>query len=287
MKRNLQKRWNLLKKLWQPFVESRVSGHAAAASYYILLSLLPASVLGFAFLSLQPSLAAVWTRLLDALIPSRLKPVTTYFLSAIQPKRPASLLSFGAVVTLWSASKGIMALSDGFGEIFSQTRADGFITRRLRAMIVFLILFFVLSATVVLIIFSTWIYEQLNILLPQSAGLLKILFKMRYGLTFLLLALIFTVFYKLLLRNSLTINFCIKCGLITVAGWLISSILFSIYVNYSQSYKSMYGGIGLIFLGCIWLRLMMCLLLYSAIYVKLRQDEAYHPVAIIKSAFYH
>ena len=284
MKRNLEKRWNIFKNLWLPFSKYNVSHHAASACFYVILSLLPASALGMTIFSLIPTTAPVWAELINALIPNELRSIAAYFISSAADTHRAGLFSSWLLLTLWSASKGIMSIAYGLSVILGKEDKGSFIRRRLRAMIVFLLLLTVVFATMVFIVFGAQIFSQLTQLLPAQSGLLLILYHLRYAFTLFLLSVIFSIFFKLLQTGALTFSSCIKCGIISSAGWLSLSLLFSFYVNHFQNYERNYGSLGLLLLACLWLQIVISLLLYSVIYIKMRQDGSYRPIEIIKKA---
>lgn len=265
------KRWNILKKLWLPYARSGISGHAAAASFYILLSLLPASALGLTVFSRLSVSQTQWTGLLRDILPARFHPIMTYLLTSVTPHHPTALLSVSAVLTLWSASKGIMALSDGLSVILQKENTRGFIRRRLDAMAVFLLLSAVLSITLIFHVFGDTVLQRLS---P--------FYRLRHFYTLLVLSILFCFYYWLLPGRPLSFSTSLLCGSLSSVGWIVVSALYSIYVNHFQSYQRLYGSLGLLLLGCLWLHICMAVLLYSVLTVKLFREEAYDPIAIIK-----
>lgn len=285
MKRNFKKRWEILRSLWQPFTESGVSGHAAASCFYILLSVLPASALGLTAFSLFSISTSEWYHLLVELLPAHFLSVAEYLLNRIEPQNPAALFSLWAVLTLWSASKGVMAMIDGLSSVLSASKRRGFLRRRLDAMIVFLLLSAVLISTLVIHVFGKWFLIHLCDLFPKLSSLLRSIFKLRHLSSVLILTVLLSVLYRLLPGGTLSFSGCLKGGITAAVGWITVSSLFSVYVNHFQSYQRLYGSLGLLLLACLWLQICVSILLYSILLVKLLDSKAYHPIAIIRKAF--
>lgn len=284
MGRNFKKRWKILNNLWIPFTKSGIDRHSAAACFYILLSVLPAAALGLTVFSIISVTKSHWNTLLADLFPASFLPVLEYIFSSISPRQPVALLSIWAILTLWSASKGVMAITAGLSDILNGEARHGFIRRRLYAMAVLLLLLFVLSAMLLLHVFGRWILIQLSLLFPARSSLMYLFFRLRHLYSLIVLTALFTLFYSLLPGKPLHFSACIKSGLLSSFGWLLTSSLFSIYVNHFQSYQRLYGSLGLLVLGCLWLKISLSVLLYSVQIIKLWHDGTYHPILILKSA---
>ncbi len=276
------KRWKILSRLWLPFSESTVSRDAAAASFYILLSLLPAAALGLTIFALLPiSLTAV----LEAFLPERLHPVIEYIISAIVPHHPAALLSIWAILTLWSASKGVMSISDGIHSIRSTNSHRSFIRRRLNAMISFAVLAIILVLVLTVHVFGGWVLSQLTAIHPNRTNVMNTLYRLRHLYSLFILSFLLACLYWILSGKSHSFRQCIFSGFLTSIGWTAATAVFSVYVNHIQSYQRLYGGLGLLLLSCLWLQICISILLYSVILTRLIQEKRYHPLKIIRKAF--
>lgn len=281
MKRNFKKRWKLLKQLWQPFLNCHISTHAAAASFYILLSLLPSTALFLMILRYFPASLSYLQQVLELLLPEKFRPLIAYLFEAAAPKNSAAIISLWAILTLWTASKGIASIANGLSEILSIHEQKGFIRRRLEAMMNFLIFAIILAVTLSVQIFG----EVLISILFPSVVLPKVMYHIGFLCSVVLLSLPFTLLYRILPAIRLPFRICFFSGLLSAISLSGSSFLFSVYVNYFQSYQSKYGGIGLLVLGILWIQLSVYILLGSVTAVCQMHNKTYRPVQIIKSAF--
>ena len=276
------KRWEILSELWRPFTQINITGRAAAASFYILVSLLPAAALGLTIFSLLP---IPLSDFLEVFLPQRFHPLIEYILTAVTPRNPTALLSVGALLTLWSAAKGIMAVSGGLSVILETKSHRGFIRRRLDAMASFLLLSIVLISTLTIHVFGQWFVYRLTISSPQMTSLWTLLYRFRHLYSILILTTLLAFLYWMLPGRPMSLSSCYISGLFSSVGWMSTSAIFSVYVNQMQSYQRLYGGLGLLLLGCIWLQICMSVLLYSVLLAKLIREKSYHPFKIIKKAF--
>ena len=109
-----------LRRLWEPFTACRASLYASSSSFYILLSVFPAALF---LLSLLPYLPLSLDALLDALeqvVPNPFHPVVGYVFDTVRTSSTITLLSVSAVTTLWSASKGVLAITDGLNAVLNR-----------------------------------------------------------------------------------------------------------------------------------------------------------------------
>ncbi len=256
-------RWNILKGLWRPFTENQASVYATSACYYILLSLLPASMLLSSLLPRLPVSARAIQQSLTQLIPEQ-------FLSLLPLLFPFTgspvLASASALVLLWSASKGVMAISDGLCALTGAELRKGFFRRKLGAMVSFLLLAVLLILVLILYVFGEYLAGFLGWLFAPAT-----------------LAGIFAVAYRYLPGHLLPFRYCLLGGVFAAGGWVIFSSLFSLYVSFANGFRLRYGSLGLVLLACIWLQFCISLLLYGGQLSALLFRREYHPLTILKA----
>lgn len=275
----------ILRELWLPFSKIRITTHAAAACYYILLSLLPGVALGLTALSASPAASRELVLVIKNILPDAFQPMAEYFLNMIRPQNQTALLSLWALLTLWSASKGIMAMTDGMSAVFDCPRTKGFLRRRLHAMTALLLLAVVLIATLVINVFGKRLFSYSYRAFPQLAGTLVMLYKLRLLYSVFVLSFLLSLLYWFLPGHPLPFRSCLQSGLFSAAAWIAASFGFSIYVNHFQSYQRLYGGLGLLLLASLWLQICIRMLFYGALLGRLVREKTYHPIKIIKKVF--
>lgn len=269
------RRWHNLKQLWLPFTSSEASVYASSACFYILLSLLPAAMLLSALIPALHISPTILEPALEQLIPPQFFPIIGDILAESDHTIFASA---SAIVLLWSASKGILAITDGLCTLTDTHRPRRFLRRRLGAMLSFLVLCALLILVLVLYVFS----KQLLRLLGFDA---QPLHRIRYLYVPLALSVLFAGVYRLLPGKRFSLPLCFLGGSISAAGWIGFSALFSIYVNFATGFRVRYGNPGLLLLACIWLQWCIALFLYGGLLIALIAGENYHPIQIIKKAF--
>ncbi|MFZ2900403.1 MAG: YihY/virulence factor BrkB family protein [Saprospiraceae bacterium] len=173
------------------------------------------------------------------------------------------LLSFGFILVIFFSSNGMMAMMAGFNKSYMKTfkRRDSF-RKRLIAIGLTFVLGFLVVASVVLIILGNFIIGWLSIYIHLDWFATVSISLLRY-------LVIFALFYSgisLLYRFGAAVRkrfsyFSPGTTLATLLS-LLSSQLFSYYVENFASYDKLYGSIGTIIVVMLWIQL-NCLILLA------------------------
>ncbi len=282
---NFLKRLETLSEIWRPFTVGGISLYAAGACFYILMSIFPALLFLLALLPWFPGALGAAMDFLHAVIPNSFVSLIDYIYRSISTGSSLTLLSVSALTTLWSASKGILAMMDGLNAVIGQPDRRLFLWRRAWSVVYFLLLAVCLLATLLLHVLGQRILTALLRYLPGLSVLWRLLLQFRMIYTLPPLTLLFTVLYRVLPSHRLPLRHCVSCGLATSAAWLAFSSLFSVYVDYAGERTMLYGGIGFLILAMIWLQICILMFLYGGILCALLERGDYHPLKILKKAF--
>lgn len=275
------KQWDSVKKQIRPFLSHHISTYSACACFYILLSLLPGTLLLISLLSAIPSTVRL-LELLEQLLPAQLVSILIAFLRYIQDHNSIGLMSLSAIFALWSASKGIYAMTDGLNAVLDHKKRKPFLLRRLSAMVTLLLVILVLLALLVVYTLG----ERFLLLLSAPTASAH---SQQPGISYLyaagLLTAIFSFLYYTLPEERIPFRFCLLGSAVTTAGWYAWSWLFSIYVNYFASYHLIYGSLGVLVLGMIWLQLCLRMVLYGGLLCGLCHRDEFHPIRLWRAVF--
>ena len=279
------RRWESLRQLWAPFIRSPISLYAAGASFYMLLSALPASAFFLALLPYLPVTQTTWTQILEQAFPAPFLPIVFALLQAAAARRSAAMLSLSALTALWSASKGILALMDGLNAVLSMRHTKLYILRRLTAIAYFLLLEAGLLAMLGLYVFGRQLLDGCLQWFPGFSELMRLLLQLRAVYTVLPFGFLFAAVFYFLPARRLRFRYCLAGGVFSAAGWLILSLGFSIYVNYISNMDRLYGGLGMMLLAAFWVHSCMVLVLCGGLLAQLLASGQYRPLLILKDTF--
>lgn len=278
--------WKSLRRIWTPFTSGSIPLFAAGASFYILLSLLPATVFLLALLPYLPVTSDAWNRILQEIIPAPFLPLAFFLLQTAAAQRSPAVLSLSALTTLWSASRGILALSDGLNAVLELQPTRQYVVRRLRFTFYFLLLELSLLMMLGIYVFGRQLLGGCLQWFPEFSELFRLILRLRSVCIFFLLCLLFSAVYRFFPAERLPFRFCLAGGLLAAAGWIVISLAFSIYVNYVSFRNRLYGGFGLVILAGFWLHSCMVLLLSGGLLTKLLTGGTYRPILFLKESFF-
>lgn len=188
------------------------------------------------------------------------------------------LLSFGLIVALWTASSGFSAIIKGLNKAYDEKENRSYIK------VSILCLFFALAVAVIIFLaVALFIFGEINgKILYKTFGLKNFIIiwnYLRYILSLVILTCIFMLLYKFTPSRRLRIKEVLPGSIFTTVAFIITSILFSFYVNNFGNYSRLYGSIGAVIMLMTWIYLLSLILLLggelnaSIVYEKKKQQQ--------------
>lgn len=244
-----------IKELLTRIQKVDVTGLASQLAFFFLLSLFPLLIFIFTllpYLNLDQSEIFLFIR---DYAPESVATLLEETLGDILNSRNGGLLSFGIVATIWSASKGMNALTSALNRSYFQEESRSFIVARGMSVVFTVMLIAVLVVALVLPVFGQQIGTLAFSYLGLEEGFLKIWSSLRWFLPPILIYAVFSLIYWLVPNLKLQYRSVILGSLFATIGWIITSLGFSYYVGNYGSYSSTYGSIGAIIVLMMWLYL--------------------------------
>ena len=230
-----------------------VTGLASQLAFFFLLSLFPLLIF---IMTLLPFLnfdqAEVFLLIRDY-APASVSRLIENTLNEILKNRNGGLLSIGALATVWSASKGMNALTKALNRSYFTEESRSFIMARGMSIVFTVMLIAVLVVALVLPVFG----QQIGVLAFSYMGLEEGFLIFWAGLRWLvppvLIFFVFSLTYWLVPNLKIRFKSVLPGALFATVGWILTSLAFSFYVGSYGSYSSTYGSIGTIIVLMIWL----------------------------------
>ncbi len=245
--------------------EDTVSAFAAQTAFFVILSFLPFLIFLLSLIRFLP----VRTDGLLATIHSLFPPVFGDFmgklLQEVREKTSGALLSISVITALWSASRGFLAIIQGMNAVYGNKETRNYFLIRLLSVGYTLVFAVVFLLTLVLLVFGNQIYMKLQSLFPLLEQVALLVISLRTVLSFLLLAGFFFALY-LFVPNRRCASFApeLPGALLTAAGWLGFSYLYSFYIDHMAEASAMYGSLTAVALCMIWVYACMYIMFIGA-----------------------
>jgi len=191
----------------------------------------------------------------------------------------APTVSFTLIAVLWSASKGVNAVSLGVRAVYGVSYKPGEFFTRIARRIFYTVGFLItLVFMLVILVFGNLLNQKITNYNAQIGEVVRFIFYFRGIISILLLSLFFTLIYKLNGNRNVKFMGHLPGAIFAACGWVIFSFGFSIYVDYFSNYSYLYGSLGLIILLMLWIYTCMVILLVGA---ELNVYMQKHPVIIV------
>lgn len=234
-------------------------------AFSFMLALFPATIVLFSLLPYLPldDFVIELEDNISEIVPNDVLEVVMTFVEDITDNRREGLLSLGFILALFFASNGMMALLQGFDKKYEKTvfLSRNFFSQR----IVALQLVFLLSTTLIL---SVSLIIGGNILIEYLAEYIKADAFTKGGFFFLRWVAILFLYYASIsviyrFGPAMKEKFKIFSPGATLATLLciLSSWIFSIYVNSFGTYNQLYGSLGVLIAFMLWLKINAFILL--------------------------
>ncbi len=259
---------------FKPFIDKinndNIYANAGQSAFYMILSAVPLTMF---IVSMLQNLNISVEYIEKALRFLFSEDMVEYFSSILSDMYKSSVgISFiTLIVTLWSAAKGIQAITNGLNRIYDASENRNWLYLRIRAMIYTVVLFVIIIATLVIIVLGSTIHKLLSPFFAYLPNAIEVLYHFRFIIIFMYLVVLFALLY----RNFPNISradhkeYGFKSQLpgafLCSLSWVAVSFGISVYVNDFNGF-SIYGSLTRLAVIMVWLYFcMVCLMLGAEI----------------------
>lgn len=250
-----------IQELITRFRKVDVMGLAAQLAFFFLLSLFPLLIFIFTLLPYLNLDQAQILLYIHEYAPGSVAQLLEDTLGEVLNNRNGKLLSFGIIATIWSASKGMNALTQALNRSYFQEESRSFFIARGMSIIFTVMLIGVLIVALALPVFGQQIGSLLLSYIDMESHFLQLWEKFRWLVSVVLIYTVFSLIYWLVPDLKIFYKSVILGSIIATIGWIITSLGFSFYVGNYANYSNTYGSIGGIIVLMLWLYLSAIILM--------------------------
>ena len=261
----VRRTWRVTKRSVVSFYGDQGTHHAAALTYYALMSLFPTLLLAVSLLGLLgefPDTYNAIVRHLRHVVPAvTLAPLDTAVLAALKSKGTAAAGLVLAIVTaLYGATGYLEAARRALNVVFEAPRGRSFARRKLIDVGSTFVLMALVLTTLVLMFAGGGVAR--DVLGPASASVWRIA---RWPGAFASALLAFSfIYYVTPDVHQRGFRWVLPGALVGVAVWLAASAAFSTYLANFKSFNVTYGSFAAAIILLVWLWLTNVALLFGA-----------------------
>lgn len=257
----VHKIWKTGMAIKENVLKKHISSFAASTAFFLFLSLVPMIILICTIIPYTPLTEEILTKSITDFLPDKMEPLLLVILSEIYEKS-AGILSVAALLTLWSAGKGMMALMRGLNEINGTEEKRNYFITRLIASFYTLALLAVVVISLLLSVFGNVVMQTIRGRLPQTEGVFAIFMSFRFLIVWVFMVVLFTAIYAYVPDKKLKFRKQIYGAAFSAVMWTVLSWGFSLYVEIGGF--SIYGSLSIIVLIMLFLYFCMYMTLIGA-----------------------
>lgn len=237
--------------------DDNVTAIGAQLSYYLVLSIFPFLIFFLNILSYTPIAREDVLHSIIIMLPiDTQRLISTLIIETVNTSNE-TLLSLSAITGLWAASKGIMALIRVLNKAYDVEETRSYLELRGLAILFTIALLALLFIVLLTLVFGEVLGNKLFEFLGITQNFITFWQYFRVIISLSAMILIFALLYRYIpsIRNGKAINFrhAMPGAIFTSLGWIITSTIFSYYVNNFANYSKTYGSLGGIIILLVWL----------------------------------
>lgn len=246
------------------FREHHINDYSATLAFFWFLAIFPTFFLVFAFTAIFRIDDTMLIEQIETLVPGETVRDLFAIVYDVSGNINVGLISFGALIVIWSATNGTARLVKLTVFAYGETEVRGYMRRRLIGLITLLAWS---VGAVILVVFHIFSQEFLNLLyrtVPAVEEFSRLATLSRYTVSTVILVLAFSAFYMIAPQQRVRLTDALPGAVFAVISWQLLSTGYSVYVDRFTMFGETYGTIGLVILLQIWLYLTAATMLLGA-----------------------
>jgi membrane protein len=268
--RRLRAAPRVLLRTGRAFYDDQMTHHAAALTYYALMSLFPALLLAVSILGLVGQYPATYDAILgylrDVVPASALVPLDSSLRTALQQKgTAATTLAISVVVTLYGTTGALEAARRALNVVFDADGGRPFLTRKAIDIVSTVVLMALILVSLILVFVGGSLAEDLLGFLGLDETVVQIWDIARWPGAVAVAMLVFSyIYYVTPDVRQRSFRWVTPGAAAGVTLWLIASAGFSIYLSKVADVGAVYGAFAGAIVLVVWLWLTNVALLFGA-----------------------
>lgn len=242
--------------LFKEFQRDAINIRAGSVAFSFLLSLFPALMVVFGlipFIPVQSFRETLLTSIQDVLPHNVYLIINTTIVDIINNQR-GSVLSIGVILALYYTSRGVIGLINSFDKVYPSFRQRNFWSKSLVSLKITVLLILLLILSVVFIVAGGSIIQYvMNRLGVTGDSVYFFLASIKWLIIILLFYFSISMIYYYGPAMHTRLRFFSAGSTVATFLSIITSLLFSYFINNFSTYNKLYGSIGTLIVIMLWL----------------------------------
>lgn len=257
--------FNIIKFTITELKKDSITTRADAVAFNLFISLFPFIIFILPIIANTPfgvNYLTLFRQSIKGVLPASAENYIFQMVDGIQQEGNFGLLSIGFFLAIFFASNGMSKLMQGFDKSHSTTfRKRNFLNHRLVAIALTVLLVILGVFSITLIILFQQIMTVITSALDIGDGVILPFGILRWIVLLLLFYSVITSIYRYGPSMHQRLNFFSPGATLATVLSILSSVMFSYFVNQFSSYNEIYGSISALIVTLIWLQINAFILL--------------------------
>lgn len=242
----------------------QITALSAQLAYFLLLSICPFLIFLlslFGRLSLNPELVI---DLLTEILPMDSAMIISDYIEGIVLFEETGTLPIAALITLYTASRGVEALIRALNVAYRVDEIQGVFKQKIYGILYTLTFIVMIVILTILPIMGEEFLSLVSYFLPLSLDFIELFSFVRWFFIVGIMLLTIFLIYKILPTKKLAFKDIWKGATVAVVMWMLMSYGFSYFVSTFGRYSIIYGSLAAVIILMVWLYLTGIVLMLGA-----------------------
>ncbi len=239
-----------------------INSFAASTAFFLFLSLIPMLMLLCALIPYTPITEADLMDVATGITPDTMDSLVVNIIHDVYNKS-IGIVSVTAVVTLWSAGKGVLALMRGLNVINDVEENRNYVVLRMVASFYTVLILILMILSLLIMIFGNTLIQLVEGGIPQTSYFFELLLHFRTPFVWFVLTIFIALIYTYVPGGKLGFKMQLPGAVIASVGWSVITWFFSIYVDRFNGFST-YGSLTTIIILMLWLYACMYIIMVGA-----------------------
>ncbi|TGG88417.1 YihY/virulence factor BrkB family protein [Geotoga petraea] len=260
--------FDFVKNLYNKSREDDVGFIAGYISFFLLLSIFPFLIFFFNLLRYTPIANQDFIENILIEIPPETRDILETIINETINSSSQTLLSVSLIFSIWAGSNGITAIINSINKAYSIQKKLPYWKLKLISIVFTILLVLLIIVVLFTLVFGEIITNEIFNELQANGSFYSFWNVMRIIIPFVSMVLIFGLLYKFSIsfnkRTNTKFIYTLPGSIFTTVGWIISSSIFSDYINNFNIFSTTYGSLGGIVISLIWIYIISLMIIIGA-----------------------
>lgn len=238
-----------------------IIGNAAQLAYFLMLAFIPFLIFLITLIGKSRINGNDLLVFLATIMPKTSFELVKNTIGTVIESQRSDIMWGSIILAIWVSSSGFGAVIKGLNSSYEVVETRSYILRKLLSIIYTVLLAWTIAMTLLLFVFGGVIEKFIISRLHHPIIISIIWYAGRYTIILMVMFIIFLFLYNVTPCKRLGWKEVMPGAIFTTVGWIITSLIFTFYVNNFNNYAKIYGGLSAVFVIMIWLFISSIILL--------------------------